>query len=109
MREDEADSRMPYGELGQLLRVRCFLPGVVSPAVLPDMVQHRNSAMRGHLADGIEQWIVRSPAGRELDADHAAIEAALKLTLGVGTKVRIDDAIAANALRMGALKVEKTV
>jgi hypothetical protein len=77
--------------------------------VLPDVVQNRYSAMRSHLADRIQQRVVRPATCGELDADHASIETPLELSLGVRTKVRVDDAVAADTTRMRALKAEEEV
>jgi hypothetical protein len=109
MRENEIGFWMPDGELDQLECVRCFLSRIVPPAVLPDVVEYRHSTTRRHLADWIQQWIVRPAAGGELDADHASIEAPPELGLGVRTKVRVDHAVAANAIRMGVLKAQEAV
>jgi hypothetical protein len=107
MGQNEVDLRVANGELCQLECVGCFLSRIVSPAVLPDVMQYRHSAVRSHFADRIQQRVVRPAAGRELDADHASIEAALELRLSVRTKIRIDDAIAADAIRMSALKAQE--
>jgi Arc/MetJ family transcription regulator len=72
-------------------------------------MQYGHSAGRGDFADRIEQRIVRSTAGGELDADHTRIQASLKLSAGVRTEVRIDDAVPADTIRLGALKTQKAV
>jgi hypothetical protein len=87
MGQNEVDLRVANGELCQLECVGCFLSWIVSPAVLPDVMQYRHSAVRSHFAD--------------------RIEAAPELRLSVRTKIRIDDAIAADAIRMSALKAQE--
>jgi hypothetical protein len=72
-------------------------------------MQHGYTAGRRDFADRIQEWIVRSTARGELDADHASIEAALKLGCGVRTEVRVDDAVAADAIGVRALEGEETV
>jgi hypothetical protein len=77
--------------------------------VLPDVVQDGHPAPGGYLADGIEQRIVGSPAGGELDPDHAGIEAAPQLGIRVGGKVRIYNAIAPNPSGIRPLETEQEI
>ena len=109
MGQQEVDLGVAGRELGELDGVRGLLPRVFPPAVLPDVVQHRDAPLGRHLADRIEQRIGGPAACGELDADHAGIEAALELGLGVGAKVGIDDAVAADAGRVSPLQREQAV
>ena len=84
VREDERRARMPQREAAEIRAVRDFLTRPLARAVLPDVMQHREvPRSRGLVRDRIEQRIVGAPAGRELDADRAALDAARDLVARV--------------------------
>jgi len=91
---------MTSREGAELNRVRRLLPRPVAPAVLPDVLQHGNTALTRQHTNRIEQWIVRPPACRQLNADHPRIEAAHNFRACVRRIVRIDAHVSADRIGM---------
>jgi hypothetical protein len=96
VREQEIDPGVARRERAELDGVAGFLAGIVAPAMLPDVVQHRNAAVGGRPTDRVQQRVIGSAARGKLDTDHAGIEAAIELGEGMTLEVGIDDGVPAD-------------
>src|SRR5206468_12015538 len=89
--------------------VRELLRRPFTPAVLPNVVEYRQPALGGQRGDWIEQWIVGTAAREELDANGAALRAALDLAQCVLGVIRVHRRVHAHAMLLARRDVEHRI